>query len=88
MILTKFDPPVKILRVKSGLLEIRRVKESFQGSNGYPDIVLYQLKYQNINTVIKIAYLIVKHQLRRLQSAMTFRCHERPCMTSFTGTDQ
>jgi hypothetical protein len=43
-ILTEFDPPVKILRVKSGLLaqgqisllEIWRVKESFQGSNRHP----------------------------------------------------
>jgi hypothetical protein len=25
-------------------------------------MVQYQLKYQNINTVIKIAYLTVKHQ--------------------------
>jgi hypothetical protein len=37
MNLKKFDPPVKIPRVKSGLLEIWRVKESFQGSNGHPD---------------------------------------------------
>jgi hypothetical protein len=38
MILTKFDHPVKILRVKSDLLEIWRVKETFQGSNGHPGV--------------------------------------------------
>jgi hypothetical protein len=34
MILTKFDPPVKILRVKSGLWK-------FEGSNRHPVKVLH-----------------------------------------------
>jgi hypothetical protein len=43
MILTKFDPPVKILRVKLGLLKIWRAKESFQGSNGHPVIIIISI---------------------------------------------
>jgi hypothetical protein len=51
VILTKLDPPVKILRVKSDFLEIWRVKESFQWSKGHPatvpnwELVYFMLLY-------------------------------------------